>query len=88
MIEGEHSLFGERGHELIGEEGIAAGLLVHQLSERCGALRSQRSVSAISSPRCSRLSGASLICVTFPPAVVIASSLRSSGWAAATSLSR
>ena len=39
MIEDEHSLFGERGHELIGEEGIAAGLLVHQLSERCGALR-------------------------------------------------
>ena len=39
MIEGEHSLFGERRHELVGEERIAAGLLVHQLRERRGALR-------------------------------------------------
>ena len=39
MIEGEHSLFGERRDELNGEERIAAGLLVHQLRERRGALR-------------------------------------------------
>ena len=39
MIEGEQSLFGERGQELNGEERIAAGLLVHQLRERRGALR-------------------------------------------------
>ena len=39
MIEGEQSLFGERRKELNGEERIAAGLLVHQLRERRGALR-------------------------------------------------
>ena len=39
MIEGEHSLFGERRDKLNGEERIAAGLLVHQLRQRRGALR-------------------------------------------------
>ena len=39
MVEGEHSFFGERKHELNGEERIATGLLVHQLRERRGALR-------------------------------------------------
>ena len=39
MIEGEHSLFDERRHELNGEERVAARLLVHQLRERRGALR-------------------------------------------------
>ena len=39
MIEGEHSLFDERRNELNREERIAAGLLVHQLRERRGALR-------------------------------------------------
>ena len=39
MIEGEQPFLGERGQELDGEERIAAGLLVHQLRERRGALR-------------------------------------------------
>ena len=39
MIEGEQTLFGERGKELNGEKRIAGRLLVHQLRERGGALR-------------------------------------------------
>ena len=38
MIEGEQSLLGQRGEELDGEEGIAAGLLVHQPGQRRGAV--------------------------------------------------
>src|SRR6202022_4631663 len=39
MIEGEHSLFGERRDELNGEERIATRFLVHQLRKRRCALR-------------------------------------------------
>ncbi len=39
MIEDEHLLFGERRYELDGEKRIAAGLPVHQLRQRRGALR-------------------------------------------------
>ena len=39
VIEGEQPLLGERGNELNREERIAAGLLVHQLRQRRGALR-------------------------------------------------
>ena len=39
MIECEQSLLGERRKELNGEKRIAAGLLVHQLRQRRGALR-------------------------------------------------
>jgi hypothetical protein len=38
MIEGEQSLLGQRGEELDGEEGIAAGLFVHQPGQRLGAV--------------------------------------------------
>ena len=39
MVEGEHSLFGERRDELNSEERITSRLLVHQLRERRGVLR-------------------------------------------------
>ena len=39
MVEGEHSFFGERKHELNGEERVATGLLEHQLRERRRPLR-------------------------------------------------
>ncbi len=39
MIEAEQPLLGERVQELNGEERIAAGLFVHQLRQRRGALR-------------------------------------------------
>jgi len=38
MIEGEQSLLGQCGEELDGEEGIAAGLFVHQPGQRLGAV--------------------------------------------------
>ena len=39
MIEGEHSLIGERRHELNGKVRIATRFLVDQLRERRSALR-------------------------------------------------
>ena len=49
-----------------------------------GAARagSQRRASAINCRRCASASGASVISATFPPAALMASSLRISGWAA------
>ena len=41
MIESEQPLLGERGNELNGEKGIAAGLVMHQLGERRGRSDSQ-----------------------------------------------
>src|SRR5215510_6594873 len=37
MIKGDHSLIGERRHELNGEKRIATCLLVHKLRKRCAA---------------------------------------------------
>src|SRR5580658_2701023 len=39
VVKGEHSLVGERINELNGEEGIATGLLAHQLRKRRAPLR-------------------------------------------------
>ena len=57
MIEGEQPFFGERRQELVGEERIAAGLLVHQLRQRRGTLGS-RSIRTIPM-RCSSTAPAS-----------------------------
>ncbi len=83
MIEGEQPFFGERSK---GTESAKNGLPPVFSCTSCasGAARSgsQRSASAINCPRCSRASGASAISATFAPALLIASSLRISGWAA------
>jgi hypothetical protein len=38
MINGEQSFLGQRGKELDGEEGVAAGLTVHQPGQRRGTV--------------------------------------------------
>ena len=88
MIEGEHFLVGQRGNELNGEERIATRLLVHQLRQRrCpfrpDAKRVRNQLSEIFSSeriKCNLR--------TFPPAFLMISSLRISGWMAVTSFSR
>ena len=82
MIEGEQSLFGERRNELNGEERIAAGLLVHQLRERRGALRLAAKRIRDQLPEMLTGERRKRDLRTLPPAVLIASSLRISGWAA------
>ena len=89
MIEGEQSFLGERRKELNGEKWIAAGLLVHQLRQRRGALR--LAVKSIRNQLPEVLAGERRkrdLLRPFAPAALIASSLRISGWAASTSLSR
>ena len=89
VIEGQQPLVGERVKKLDREKRIAAGLLVHQLRQRRGLLRVACSASATS--RAEVVDGRaapSVISCTVAPACRIASSLRMSGCAGVTSLSR
>ena len=88
MVEGEQALLGERVKELNDEERIAGRLLVHQLRQRRGVLRlaAKRIRDQLPHMLTGQRRQGDLLQRT--PAWRIASSLRISGCAASTSLSR
>jgi hypothetical protein len=88
MVEGQQLFFCERKNELNGKKWIAGGFLMHQLRQRVGVLpfAVKRVRNQLSQIRAGE--GESTMSCTLDPALRIALSLRTSGWASLTSLSR
>src|SRR3984957_12640610 len=87
-IEREEPFIGQRREELDREERIATGLRLHEFRLKAARSGGQRRASATSRPISSSPTGASTTSWTRPPAPRIASSVRRSGCAGPTSLSR
>ena len=85
----EQALVGERVQELDGKEGIAVGLFMHQLRQRCGFLRpaAQRIHDQLPHVFTRQRCQADLL-QAGPRAWRNRLKLRLSGWPAMTSLSR
>ena len=88
MVECEEALIDERMKKLDGEERIPGCLLLHQPGQwrRLRCIAAKRISNQL--PKLLAAQGASVISSTFPPWFLIVSSLRMSGCAASTSLSR